>query len=92
MPLLRLSTRLLLSTALMVFVLGALWLTALPETLRVSTYVSIAVLLTALTALAMKTHAGGRATSGVGALLHRGHRPGREARHGGSGLPAVRIP
>ena len=91
MPLLRLSTRLLLSMALMIFVIGALWLTVVPETLRVSTYVGIAVLLSALTAIAMKTYASGQATGSAGAMLHHTNRPRAEVRPGGSPLPDLRI-
>ena len=91
MPLLRLSTRLLLSMALMIFVVGGLWLTAVPETLRVSTYVSIAVLLSALTAIAMKTYASGQAAGRVGAMLHHTSRPRHEARPGSSPVPDLRL-
>ncbi len=88
MPIFKLSTRFLLSMAVLIFVMGALWLTAVPDTLHVSTYVGIAVLLTALTAITMKADA----TGSLGTLLHHTNdTPTPNARPGGNGLPALRI-
>lgn len=70
MPSVRLSTGVLLSTALTVFVLAAMWLTIVPEMLRVSTYVSVAVLLAGLTAITLKTYSAGQATGSMGTLLY----------------------
>jgi hypothetical protein len=58
----RLSARFTLSIALVIFVLAALWLTAVPGALRPSTYVSVAALLTGLAAITMKTYMSGLAT------------------------------
>jgi hypothetical protein len=78
--------------ALMIFVMSALWLTALPETLRVSTYVCIAVLLTALTAITMKMYGSGQATGSLGAMLHHTNSaPTSGARPGDHRLPDLRI-
>jgi hypothetical protein len=70
MPSVRISTGVLLSTAVAVFILGAVWLPAVPDTLRVSTYVSVAVLLAGLTAVTLKTYAAGQATGSMGTLLY----------------------
>ena len=66
----RLSIRFTLGMALLIFVLAALWLTAVPNTLRPSTYLSIATLLAALAAITMKTFSGGRAEAGLATPIH----------------------
>ena len=71
MPTVRLSTRFTLSIALWIFVLAALWLAAVPDTLRPSTYASIAALLTALAAITMKGYTSGQSTGSL-ATLRRG--------------------
>jgi hypothetical protein len=63
------STRVTLATALVIFVLAALWLTAVPDALRPAAYVSVAALLTALAAITMKTYMNGQATSSLAALI-----------------------
>ena len=65
MPVLRLSTRFMLSIALAIVLLGTLWLTAAPEALPVSTYVSAGAMLAMLTAIAMKTGMSGRAAGSL---------------------------
>ena len=71
MPVLRLSTRLMLSIALALVVLGAMWLTAAPEALPVSTYVSAAAMLTLLTAITIKTGMSDRGAGSLATPLHR---------------------
>jgi prepilin signal peptidase PulO-like enzyme (type II secretory pathway) len=68
--LVRLSIRFTLSMALLIFVLGALWLLAVPDTLGRSTYMSIATLLIALAAITLKTYTGGQSEGSLATLLH----------------------
>jgi hypothetical protein len=77
----RLSTRFTLSIALWIFILAALWLTAVPDTVRPSTYVSIAALLTALAAITMKTYMSGQATGSLVTLLYKTHVAPKRARN-----------
>jgi hypothetical protein len=90
MPTVRLSTRFTLSIALWIFVLAALWLTAVPDTLRPSTYVSIAALLTALAAITMKTYMSGQATGSLGTLLYKTNSAPATASH--APAPGYRTP
>jgi hypothetical protein len=66
----RLSIRFTLGMALVIFVLAALWLTAVPNTLGPSTYVSIATLLAALAGITMKTYSSGRGEASLATLIH----------------------
>jgi hypothetical protein len=64
------STRLSIALALVVTSSAALWLIAVPDTITWSTFAMFVALLTALTAVTVKTYTNGRATGSVGQLLH----------------------
>jgi uncharacterized RDD family membrane protein YckC len=66
----RISTQFTLTVALWIFALAALWLTAVPDTLGSSTYVSIAALLTALAAITMKSTMSDQTPGALARLIH----------------------
>jgi hypothetical protein len=75
MSVVRISTQFTLTVALWIFVLAALWLTAVPDALGPSTYASIAALLTGLAAITMKTGMGGQATATIASLIRGSSSP-----------------
>lgn len=59
-----------LALALLVPCLALLWLVGVPGTLRPTSYMLIATLLTALTVVAMITYSNAQATSSMAQLIH----------------------